>query len=239
MQPDVIAWLLEPASGSTTHNIAPWLSWHGRLMVFGWGIAIPTGVLAARFFKVTARQNWPRELDNKFWWHAHRSFQYSGVALMSLGAWLAWSNASDTSLAVKLHGWLGWALVLLGWLQIAGGAMRGSKGGPTAAAGLRGDHYDMTPYRLHFERLHKTIGYCALLASAAAIQLGLYLADAPRWMWLGMWLWWAVYLAAFVTLQKKGRCIDTYQAIWGPGLEHPGNQHGPWGWGTRTYKETK
>lgn len=208
-------------------------------MVLGWGMAIPAGALIARFFKVTPRQDWPRELDNKFWWYAHQSLQYSGVALMSLGAWLAWDNARGASLAALLHGWSGWTLVLLGWLQLAGGVLRGSKGGPTDASGLRGDHYDMTPRRLHFERLHKSIGYGALLVSVMAIQIGLYLADAPRWMWLGMWLWWAVYAAAFAVLQKMGRRMDTYQAIWGSGLEHPGNQPGPWGWSTKIYKEKK
>jgi len=28
---------------------------------------------------------------------------------------------------------------------------------------MRGDHYDMTPRRVRFERLHQALGYCALL----------------------------------------------------------------------------
>ena len=201
-------------------------------MVLAWGVALPLGVLIARFFKVTPQQNWPHELDNKFWWHAHRSLQYAGVGLMSLGVGLAWGQGAGQSLAAQMHGVLGWTLLTLGWLQVVGGLLRGTKGGPVDSKGepvtlisaMRGDHYDMTPYRKRFEWLHKTIGYCALLFSVATINLGLYLADAPRWMWSGMWLWWIIWLGAFMLWQKQGRCVDTYQAIWGPGLEHPGNQ---------------
>jgi hypothetical protein len=34
-----------------------------------------------------------------------------------------------------------------------------------------------------------------------------------------------------VRLERAGRCIDTYQAIWGPDLKHPGNQRLHVGWG--------
>ena len=34
-------------------------------------------------------------------------------------------------------------------------------------------------------------------------------------------------------LQRQGRCIDTYQAIWGPDPRHPGNRLKPVGWGVR------
>jgi hypothetical protein len=44
---------------------------------------------------------------------------------------------------------------------------------------------------------------------------------------------WAVGAALFAWLQWKGYCLDTYQAIWGLGLEHPGNRISPIGWGIR------
>lgn len=40
-------------------------------MVVAWGVLLPLGILIARFFKVTPRQRWPAELDNKFWWYSH------------------------------------------------------------------------------------------------------------------------------------------------------------------------
>lgn len=243
MSIEPLSWLLVPISGAATHDISPWLSWHGRLMVLAWGIALPAGVLLARFFKVTPRQDWPRQLDNKFWWHSHVGLQYSGVLLMSTGIALAWGRGGSLSLAAQAHAWTGWLLLGLGWLQVAGGILRGSKGGPLDASGQtvmseqskRGDHYDMTPRRRRFERWHKLLGYTALAASVLAINLGLALADAPRWMWLGMWVWWAFWIGSFVTLQTKGRCIDTYQAIWGSGQEHPGNQMESLGWGMHRY----
>jgi hypothetical protein len=39
--------------------------------------------------------------------------------------------------------------------------------------------------------------------------------------------------AAFARWQRAGRCIDTYQAIWGPDPAHPGNRRPPVGWGVR------
>jgi hypothetical protein len=84
-----------------------------------------------------------------------------------------------------------------------------------------------------FERLHKTIGWLALVASIAVVALGLVLADAPRWMPLALSLLWLALAGAFAVLQRRGRCIDTYQAIWGPGSMHPGNRIPPIGWGVR------
>ena len=62
---------------------------------------------------------------------------------------------------------------------------------------------------------------------------GLLLADAPRWMPLALGLWWLSLLGLAWQWQKQGRCIDTYQAIWGPDARHPGNHLPPIGWGIR------
>ena len=223
-------WLLSPLSGAAQHPIAAWAMWHARCMVLGWGVLLPLGVLAARFYKVTPRQPWPQVLDNPAWWRAHRGLQWAGIAVMTLGAALAWQQAAGSTPLARLHGWAGWMLVVAGWLQIAGGLARGSKGGPSAAT-LRGDHYDMSPQRIAFERLHKALGWAALLAAVGVIALGLLLADAPRWMALLLGAWWLALAGGFTHLQRRGRCIDTYQAIWGPDPRHPGNHLAPIGWG--------
>jgi len=227
-----IDWLAAPLSGADTHTLAPWAAWHARCMVLAWGVLLPLGALLARFFKVTPQQDWPRTLDHRGWWHAHRALQWGGVLLMSLGAWLAWGQAYGASTAARLHAWGGWALCALGWLQIAGGLLRGSKGGPGDSQ-LRGDHYDMTPRRRAFERAHKSLGWLAVALAVAVIALGLAIADAPRWMALTLAAWWLAFGALFAVLQSRGRCIDTYQAIWGPDPAHPGNQVPPTGWGVR------
>ena len=72
-----------------------------------------------------------------------------------------------------------------------------------------------------------------MLLAVGVIALGLVLSDAPRWMALALALWWLLLAWAFVGLQRAGRCIDTYQAIWGPGPQHPGNHLRPTGWGVR------
>ena len=221
---------MTPLSGSANHQIAPWAYWHARSMVLGWGVLLPLGVLLARFFKVRSGQSWPAQLDDKLWWHGHQALQWSGVAAISVGAWLAWGHATGASAAARWHGWLGWALCAAGWAQIAGALLRGSKGGPTDTQ-MRGDHYDMSPRRKAFEWTHKVLGWSALLVAAGVLVLGLVVADAPRWMPLVLALWWLALGAAFVQLQRAGRCVDTYQAIWGPDTSHPGNSLTPIGWG--------
>ncbi len=225
-------WLLTPLSGSATHHIAPWAMWHARCMVLAWAVLLPLGALVARFFKVLPGQDWPRKLDHPAWWHAHRALQWVGVGCMALGLALVWGQGAGASGLAQLHRGAGWLVCALGALQIASGLARGSKGGPTATQ-LRGDHYDMTPWRCQFERLHKGLGWLAVLAAVAVVALGLALADVPRWMALLLALWWLALAAAFVRLQRAGRCIDTYQAIWGPDRRHPGNRLEPIGWGVR------
>jgi hypothetical protein len=39
----------------------------------------------------------------------------------------------------------------------------------------------------------------------------------------------------WVTLQRRGLAVDTYQAIWGPDPQHPGNATPP-GWGMNRHR---
>lgn len=224
-------WLSTPLSGAAIHAVEPWVYWHARLMVLTWGVLLPGGVLLARYFKVLPSQPWPATLDNTWWWHGHRSLQWSGMVLASLGVYLVWERVAHTPLG-QLHGLAGWLLMGLGWLQILGGLLRGSKGGPTAEQ-VRGDHYDMTPHRRWFEWLHKLMGWTCVVAAIGVMLAGLLLADAPRWMLLSLLLWWCTLAGLAWRWQQQGRCIDTYQAIWGPDAHHPGNQRQPIGWGIR------
>ncbi|MEN9417915.1 MAG: hypothetical protein RI988_1535 [Pseudomonadota bacterium] len=241
-----LAWWLAPLSGAATHAIAPWAAWHARAMVLGWGVLVPLAALLARYFKVMPGQDWPRELDNPAWWHAHRWLAGVALVAMAAGAVLATgrpggggtsglaagTSATGPAGAAAVHAWLGWALLAAAAAQLALGLCRGSKGGPTDTQ-LHGDHYDMTPRRVRFERLHKSIGWLACLGAVPCTVLGLVIADAPRWMLGVLGLWWLALAGAFVALQRVGRCLDTYQAIWGPDPALPGNQRRPVGWGVR------
>lgn len=230
----VAAWLAEGLSGRD-HGLPPsWAFWHARAMVLAWSVLLPVGMLVARFFKVTPRQAWPRVLDNPAWWRCHLSLQTAGVLLMTLGAAAAYGRGADATALARWHHGAGWTLVATGWVQVLAGLVRGSKGGPTAAT-LRGDHYDMTRRRIAFEVVHKTLGWAALPVVVATTAAGLVMLDAPRWMAVLIAGWWITVAAAFVALQRAGRCVDTYQALWGTDPRHPGNARRPIGWGIRRH----
>ncbi|MEL6996743.1 MAG: cytochrome b561 domain-containing protein [Pseudomonadota bacterium] len=222
-------WLFTPIDPERAHIVSGLVAWHGRLMVLAWGALFPVGILIARFWKVTPRQDWPRELDNKAWWHAHLSLQYTGGAAMLLAlALILLAGGAGTS----THANLGWVVAGFAGLQFLAGWLRGTKGGPTEA-NMSGDHFDMTPRRLAFEHFHKTAGYGLLALAVWGIVSGLWLANAPVWMWLGLGIWWATLTTAFIALQRRGMAVDTYQAIWGADPALPGNQRKPIGWGVR------
>lgn len=213
----IFNWLLAPLSGASVHDIAPMVAWHARLMVLSWSVLIPLGVLAARFYKVTPRQDFPAELDNPLWWHAHRGLQYTGVLLALVAVGLIWRKTPNAE-SQGLHQLFGYALLVLGLLQAVGAQLRGTKGGPTDVAKglpLHGDHFNMTRRRRIFEGWHKSLGYCALALVVVTTILGLALADAPRWMWLVIGFWWIGLAVMFFVLQRRGLAVDTYTAIWG------------------------
>ncbi|MEM9029327.1 MAG: cytochrome b561 domain-containing protein [Pseudomonadota bacterium] len=228
-------WLFLPIDATREHAVDLLVAWHGRLMVAAWAVLFPIGILAARYYKIMPRQNWPRELDNKSWWWTHLTSQYLGAALVGFGLLLV-VFAPSGGAAGTWHQLVGWVLIGLCSLQLMSGWLRGSKGGPTDQApdgSLHGDHYDMTLRRRIFEHYHKTLGYLALALSCWAIVSGLWLANAPVWMWLVIAAWWVILMAIGVVLQHRGRCVDTYQAIWGNDPALPGNQRRPIGWGVR------
>lgn len=231
----MLAWLLAPIDPQRAHEVGFALSWHARLMVLAWGVLFPAGILAARFFKVMPRQDWPKQVDNLAWWHSHRTMQYCGGAVVLAALLFIW-QAPRFDHQAGYHALIGWAVVVCTAAQFLGGWLRGTKGGPTERApdgSLRGDHYDMTPRRLVFEYAHKTLGYVAFLLACAAVYSGLWQANAPRWFWTVLTAWWVFLVVVFVLLQRRGMAFDTYQAIWGPDEKHPGNKRRPVGIGVR------
>ncbi len=217
-----LAWWLSSLSGSDVHHLDTKVMWHARLMVLAWGVLLPMGVIAARYYKVTPGQDWPKVVDNRAWWHAHQATQYSGVVIMLAGLWLVWGVGSGASLAARWHGWAGYIVTSLGVAQVLSAWFRGSKGGPSEPQ-MRGDHYDMTTHRRWFEALHKRLGWLAIGLAVATIGLGLVASDAPRWMALVLGFWLIALLAMATHLERSGRHVATYQAIWGVDPKHPGN----------------
>lgn len=226
-------WLAAPMDASRVHDVGWNLSWHARFMVASWGVLVPLGILIARYFKVAPGQDWPRQLDSHFWWNMHRICQYLALVLMVLGL-IFILTAPPLSITPGPHYLFGWTVLALGAVQLLGGILRGTKGGPTERAAdgsMKGDHFDMTPRRLLFEYVHKSAGYAALVLSIVTVLSGLWQANAPNWMWSAIVMWWLVLLVTALVLQRQGKAIDTYQAIWGPDPQLPGNQRKPIGWG--------
>lgn len=226
----MIDWLLAPVDLARPHDVPASLSWHARSMVLAWVVLVPPGILAARYLKVTPGQDWPRELDNRTWWTLHRLFQYSAGAMMLIGLVLALRRpdfvASLTGQA-WLHRGLGWIVLGLAAVQFLSAILRGTKGGPTSPAvdgSLRGDHYDMTPRRIVFEWVHKNSGRLALVLSVPVVLSGLWQLNAPNWMWLAIVLWWGLLALVASLAERHFGVHDTYQAIWGPDPDLPGNR---------------
>lgn len=235
-------WLLG-LSGRIHTQPPPWIYWHARFMVIGWTILLPLGVLVARFFKITPRQNWPRILDNKFWWYSHTRLQIFGLIAITIGflfIYIGGRSSSPAAFALQakmpvllnFHHYLGWIVVILTWAQMLSGLLRGSKGGPTDIK-LQGDHFDMTTRRVVFEYFHKICGWVLVLLAIVLTATGLVMVDAPRWMVLVIGCWWTLLVVAFIYLQRSGYCVDTYQALWGSDPSLPGNKRKPIGWGIR------
>jgi len=228
-------WLLSSIDPARGHEVGFALSWHARFMVLAWGVIVPAAIFAARYFKILPSQNWPQELDTRTWWQAHWMGQAVAYCLSMVGFGLIlW--AEDVQAQSILHRGLGYTVLGAGLFQIGLGYSRGSKGGPTAPApdgSLRGDHYDMTPWRLMFETLHRLVGYSALCLAVAAIVSGMWAANAPNWMWIVIIGYWIVLLIAAAYCQVQGWAMDTYQAIWGADPALPGNKIPMTGWATQ------
>lgn len=231
---DIATWLVHPLSSAENHVISLPVAWHGRLMVLAWAVLVPAGVLVARFYKVTPGQAWPDDLDNTFWWYSHLTLMSGALVAMAgaVGLMLLGSDEPTRVPGSWLHRALGWLVVAGAGVQALGGLLRGSKGGP----GEPGDHFSMTRRRRVFERVHKFGGLLVVGASCVTIALGLWVVAAPRWMGFAIGAWWITLAGCFLRLQREGRCVDTYQAIWGPAPEHPGACWPSIGWGIRRYR---
>ena len=181
------------------------------------------------------KQDWPKELDWRFWWKYHWMINVLAIILSVIGLVVILNSKSNSEL-LGLHKVTGYIVLSFAFMQGMSGMFRGTKGGPTKPAkdgSLNGDHYNMTAWRLMFERVHKTVGYATLIIIVICILDGLWMTNAPRWMWLAIIVWWIMLIVTSIYLQRRGRAIETYQAIWGPDNIHPGNKLPPVGWYVR------
>ncbi|KAB0679007.1 cytochrome b561 domain-containing protein [Aureimonas leprariae] len=197
------------------------LALHAACMLSAWGILLPAGGLIARFAKVTSRQDFPREIENLYWWVWHRRLQYAGSVVATLGFVAVVSQTGGRFDTV--HGRVGLAVLLLGWSQVGSAWLRGTKGGPTGRkadprdpATWRGDHYDMTARRRRFEAWHRPAGWAALGAGLLTIVLGVDLVGTPAWLFAVAAVAEGAVVLAFLDGTFRSKRTDTYASIWGP-----------------------
>jgi hypothetical protein len=197
--------------------------WHGAVMALAWLVLLPAGALIARFYKVRPGQDYPRQLDDRYWRNTHRILQSVGAGLAALAAWWAYDARGGEIDWPLLHVQLGAAALALCAAQIVVPLFRGTKGGPTDASAdpddpltWQGDHYDMSLRRRLFEAWHKNGGYAAMALAVGAVWTGIGLVGLEEW-----WKWpvavcVGVFAALFTRFSLQGRRVDTWSAIWGP-----------------------
>jgi hypothetical protein len=146
---------------SLTIEVDSQLKVHAVLMTLGWGIMIPAGVIMARFFKNSPPTGW--------WYKMHRMIQTSGLLLATAGLVLAVSSVGGSHGEHfggnnKGHKIMGLVVMVMGYQQPLLAIFRPHPPAPGESA---------TSARLVWERLHKVLGYAAVLIAAITIFSGL------------------------------------------------------------------
>lgn len=128
---------------------------HGVLMVLGWGVLLPAGVLIARYLK------W----KGKIWIKLHIGMQILGLALGIAGLALALVQFGPLGGSLGGHGLMGLLVSALGVLQPLNGVFRPKKGSI------------LTPRRRVWEVVHKGLGWFALALAVPTLVTGMLTLD--------------------------------------------------------------
>jgi hypothetical protein len=140
---------------------------HGSLMILGWGVLLPSGVVFARLGK---------HCPGGLWFQFHRALQVTGLIAVFTG-WMIAVNlfddveVNDDNDNDDIHKRLGFIVMLLGLSQGVNGLLR-----PHAPH----DGEDKTAPRLLWEVVHKASGYGAVILAVLTIYLGTTLIPNPR-----------------------------------------------------------
>lgn len=130
---------------------------HAGLMLTGWGLLLPSGVLMARLL---------RHRPSGLWFKVHRSVQVLGLTVAIIG----WSVALANFKVFVFHGILGMTVMVLGIVQPINAFLRPHATEPGQTPATK---------RTYWERLHKGIGYFLLPLSALTIVLGTMAVPVP------------------------------------------------------------
>jgi len=140
--------LADGTSAATLTDAAKFKLTHGVMMLCGWGVLLPAGVLGARFLR-----HW-----DPFWYRLHRNTQIVGVTIATVGLIIALTQLGpiETS-SGGAHAILGLVVSAIGLFQPLNGFLRPHKGGA---------------HRHLWEVVHKWGGRLALILAAPTIIMG-------------------------------------------------------------------
>jgi len=130
---------------------------HGSLMLIGWGVLLPMGVVFAKLFK---------HRPDGLWFKIHRGLQITGLTFAIIGWAIALKNFSvfdDPGLPSHTHGSLGMTVMAIGILQPLNALIRPH---PPAEG-------EEKPFpRAAWEVWHKSMGYTACILALVTIAYG-------------------------------------------------------------------
>ncbi|CAM9646564.1 unnamed protein product, partial [Ectocarpus fasciculatus] len=141
-------------------NLLPLIIAHGSLMLVGWGVCIPCGVISARFLK--------SDPNRERWFEYHRRFQMGGLFLAIVGWIIALVSfnviqGGPAAHVSYVHAVCGMVLMCLGIVQPLNACLR-----PPAPEPGEEPSYS----RQLWEKLHKGGGYLAIILAGATLILG-------------------------------------------------------------------
>eukprot|EP00735_Rhodelphis_limneticus_P005199 TRINITY_DN1695_c0_g1::TRINITY_DN1695_c0_g1_i1::g.17635::m.17635 TRINITY_DN1695_c0_g1::TRINITY_DN1695_c0_g1_i1::g.17635 ORF type:complete len:767 (+),score=229.69,sp/Q9M363/B561I_ARATH/27.15/4e-27,DOMON/PF03351.12/8.1e-14,DOMON/PF03351.12/4.2e-14,DOMON/PF03351.12/3.5e-14,Cytochrom_B561/PF03188.11/0.00022,DUF568/PF04526.8/0.28,DUF568/PF04526.8/37,DUF568/PF04526.8/76,DUF568/PF04526.8/6.6e+03,SdpI/PF13630.1/6.2e+02,SdpI/PF13630.1/0.027,ABC2_membrane_4/PF12730.2/6.1 TRINITY_DN1695_c0_g1_i1:150-2450( len=150
--------------------IIAWQVAHGIMMVIGWAILVPWGIILARFYKH----------KDPWWFKMHRNVQYSAMLIVLAAFILGLVEEPE----IGAHGGIGIVAVGLGLLQPINAYFRPKKG---------------EQYRVPWEYLHKFSGRIGLILAIINLFIGLAIVDANMGLpiALGVWLFVGLVFALY------------------------------------------
>lgn len=154
---------------------------HGVLMMIGWGVLLPAGVLIARYLK------WKGPL----WLKLHIGLQISGLAFGLAGLVLALVQFGPFGGSLGGHSLMGLLVSVLGLLQLINGFLRPKKGGRVAGA-------VPSPRRRAWQVFHKGLGWLALALAVPTMVTGMLTLDKQEGVALPAAL--PAFVGAFATV---------------------------------------
>ena len=160
---------------------------HGILMFLGWGVFLQAGAFIARYLRFKA----------PLWFHLHRIFQVTGLALAVIGFILGFFQ---TSIPLFVHGALGILIMVIGVQQPINGFFR-----PHIKEGEK-----PKLRRIIWSYFHVYSGRIALILAIVNISLGFFLILAPSYIW-GLWFAMLIGLAILYVVFEVIKITHDYK----------------------------